>query len=68
MSVLLCPLCDKMKDEDYVGCFTLAIPARGEDNLLICGDCFEHLPDHIPEEEREGVLLDGEVVDWGEWE
>jgi hypothetical protein len=67
MSVIFCPLCNQYQDTDYTNCNAVTDPVRGWTYELICGGCYERLPDFFPEGERDGVLVDGEKIDWSEW-
>ena len=68
MNCLICPLCNTLKDSDFVGCNAVTAPAISWNYELICGDSYEWLPEFFPEGEREGVLVDGKPVNWKEWE
>lgn len=67
MSVIHCPLCRQMKDSDFVNCEEVFIPGRTRKYDLICGDCFRDLPEHVPADERAGVLHNDKPVNWTDW-
>ena len=67
MSVIYCQLCHASRDTDYVNCEIVTIPARKLKDEPICGDCFNDLAEHVPANERAGVLHDGKPIDWSEW-